>query len=401
MPCWLSWCRRRSTLRWKPLEQMSHPNGLKPVCFLLWVIRLELWLNALPHTWHLWGFSPAKAHTTTTTTKTVRDLHHQILDHFQIICVKKLQFPICCFWRIRFVSRTKNVGKCFYQKVQVCINIYGWRIVSLFRFVKHLSATNVGSIEFLSQSSAWSRKTRYANPQRICLSFFFWFISTYITPRNNSCMLHLVSRWLQQEEQWTISLCISASIIKNMATCCRPLCKLWLTGVNVRVFLHVWLLMEPLAAVLAGVRPRVRVDEQVCGESGGALECFAAHLALKAFFLIKEKRAKRVTHVSTHEQDVRKVKLQSSFLALKTAADKVVSWCFRSYHMIFISRRSLSSCHRVVDVQIYIIFLSTHNMEIWTCKFRTTWQIVCWGRSGDMIESSRTATTLSLISYTL
>jgi len=58
MPCWLSWCRRRSTLRWKPLEQMSHPKGLKPVCFLLWVIRLELWLNALPHTWHLWGFSP-------------------------------------------------------------------------------------------------------------------------------------------------------------------------------------------------------------------------------------------------------------------------------------------------------------------------------------------------------
>lgn len=62
-PCWLSWCRRRSTLRWKPFEQMSHPKGLNPVCFLLWVIRLELWLKALPHTWHLWGFSPAKSKT--------------------------------------------------------------------------------------------------------------------------------------------------------------------------------------------------------------------------------------------------------------------------------------------------------------------------------------------------
>lgn len=44
------------------------------------------------------------------------------------------------------------------------------------------------------------------------------------------------------------------------------------TGVNVRVFLHIRLLVEPLAAELAGVRPGVRVDEQVCGESGGALK---------------------------------------------------------------------------------------------------------------------------------
>lgn len=58
---------------------------------------------------------------------------------------------------------------------------------------------------------------------------------------------------------------------------------------NVRVFLHIRLLVEPLAAVLAGVRPRVRVDEEVRGQSGGALERFAAHLALKAFFLIKDK----------------------------------------------------------------------------------------------------------------
>lgn len=59
-PCWLSWCLRRSTFLWKPLEQISQPKGLKPVCLRLCVMRLELWLNALPHTWHLCGFSPVQ-----------------------------------------------------------------------------------------------------------------------------------------------------------------------------------------------------------------------------------------------------------------------------------------------------------------------------------------------------
>ena len=36
------------------------------------------------------------------------------------------------------------------------------------------------------------------------------------------------------------------------------------TCMNVCVFLHVRLLMEPLAAVLARVWPRVRMDEEVC-----------------------------------------------------------------------------------------------------------------------------------------
>ena len=43
---------------WKLLPQRSQLNGLNPVCFLEWVMRLEDWLNALPHTTHLWGFSP-------------------------------------------------------------------------------------------------------------------------------------------------------------------------------------------------------------------------------------------------------------------------------------------------------------------------------------------------------
>lgn len=63
--------------------------------------------------------------------------------------------------------------------------------------------------------------------------------------------------------------------------------RLRLTGVNVRVFFHVRLLVEPFAAVLAGVGPGVRVDEEVRGQSGGALKRFATHLALEAFFLSK------------------------------------------------------------------------------------------------------------------
>lgn len=56
--CCVSLCLRRSTLRWNALWQSSQANGLNPVCFREWVIRFELWLNALPHTWHLCGFSP-------------------------------------------------------------------------------------------------------------------------------------------------------------------------------------------------------------------------------------------------------------------------------------------------------------------------------------------------------
>lgn len=39
--------------------------------------------------------------------------------------------------------------------------------------------------------------------------------------------------------------------------------------------------MEALSAVLAGVGPGVRVDQQVGGEGGGALEALAALLALE------------------------------------------------------------------------------------------------------------------------
>lgn len=57
--------------------------------------------------------------------------------------------------QLRFVSHTKNGAKCFFnQKDNVCINKHECRTVPLFRFVKHLLATNVDCKEFLSQSSA-------------------------------------------------------------------------------------------------------------------------------------------------------------------------------------------------------------------------------------------------------
>lgn len=67
-----------------------------------------------------------------------------------------------------------------------------------------------------------------------------------------------------------------------------------LTGVDVGVLLHVRLLVETLPAELAGVGPRVRVDEQVRGQGGRALEGFAAHPALEAALLPEETRPRGV-----------------------------------------------------------------------------------------------------------
>jgi len=56
-----------------------------------------------------------------------------------------------------------------------------------------------------------------------------------------------------------------------------------LTGVDVGVLLHVGLLVEALATELAWVRSRVRVDQQVCRESGRPLERLPALLTLEDF----------------------------------------------------------------------------------------------------------------------
>ena len=55
-----------------------------------------------------------------------------------------------------------------------------------------------------------------------------------------------------------------------------------LTCVDEGVLLHVGFLMEALPAVLARVRARVRVDEQVRGQRGRALEAFPADLTVEA-----------------------------------------------------------------------------------------------------------------------
>lgn len=53
---------------------------------------------------------------------------------------------------------------------------------------------------------------------------------------------------------------------------------------NISVFFHIRLLVEPLPAVLARVRSGVGVDEQVGGESAGSLEGFSTLLAFEDFF---------------------------------------------------------------------------------------------------------------------
>lgn len=63
-----------------------------------------------------------------------------------------------------------------------------------------------------------------------------------------------------------------------------------LTCVDVGVLLHVRLLVEALPTELAGVGPRVRVDEQVGRQGGRALEGFATHPALEATLLPEETR---------------------------------------------------------------------------------------------------------------
>lgn len=50
---------------------------------------------------------------------------------------------------------------------------------------------------------------------------------------------------------------------------------------DVGVFFHIGFLMKPFPAVLARVRPCVRMNEQVGGEGGGTFERFTALLTLK------------------------------------------------------------------------------------------------------------------------
>ena len=49
---------------------------------------------------------------------------------------------------------------------------------------------------------------------------------------------------------------------------------------DVRVLFHIGLLMEPLAAILAWIRPSVRMYEQMGAEGARTLERLAALLAL-------------------------------------------------------------------------------------------------------------------------
>lgn len=85
-------------------------------------------------------------------------------------------------------------------------------------------------------------------------------------------------------------------------------CQLWATkgytyskptGVYEGVFLHVRLLVEPFATVLAGIRPGVWMYEQVSGEGGGALEHFSTHWTAKRPLLKQQALRLRTQECST------------------------------------------------------------------------------------------------------
>lgn len=49
----------------------------------------------------------------------------------------------------------------------------------------------------------------------------------------------------------------------------------------VSVLFHIRLLMKPFATVLARVRPGVRMNQEMCGQSTGTFESFATLFAFK------------------------------------------------------------------------------------------------------------------------
>lgn len=57
---------------------------------------------------------------------------------------------------------------------------------------------------------------------------------------------------------------------------------------NVRVLLHVALLVKPFAAVRAGIWSRITVDEEMRGQSAGPLESLPALLALKNLLYVMD-----------------------------------------------------------------------------------------------------------------
>lgn len=74
----------------------------------------------------------------------------------------------------------------------------------------------------------------------------------------------------------------------NYFICKVTFCNNKPTCVNKRVFLHVWFLMKPLAAVLAWVRPRIWVDEKVRGQSRGSFKSFPAYFTIETPLLWKQ-----------------------------------------------------------------------------------------------------------------
>lgn len=136
------------------------------------------------------------------------------------------------------------------------------------------------------------------------------------------------------------------------------------TGVNKRVFLHVGLLVEPFAAVLAGKGPGVRVYEQMCGQGGGALEHFAAHRTVKCPVLTQQTSGSYITSVNALGEVRLKINVLLTLTLQGDCAGSVLM------HLITVDRGALLP--RLL--QVCVFKLDRHKN---ICSHRTNTELAC------------------------
>jgi hypothetical protein len=98
------------------------------------------------------------------------------------------------------------------------------------------------------------------------------------------------------------------------------------TCVDVGVFLHVGFLVEPFAAVLARIRPGVRVDQQVSRQRRRPLERLAALSAFEHFFRVVQRPN------LWRENNKRKKKIRKRPFFFKHFKNLTTDWIIQAKH---------------------------------------------------------------------
>ncbi len=161
--------------------------------------------------------------------------------------------------------------------------VFSWRVCSVFCCVDQVGALTEGF-------------TTHFTHMRL-FSWTNWKINCQMRSNENACTQYMVNE-MRYTLLLTHQLFCKGLIIDNSPPPPPPISSiqmipfyskfqisLSLTSVYEGVFLHVGFLVESLATVLAGIWPRVRVDQEVGGQSGWAFEYLATFLALKCSFL--------------------------------------------------------------------------------------------------------------------